>query len=387
MTYSPVFHTKSEERLRTDLINWEIGPYYASLPGPMKLGLTLDGEVIVAANVEAGFLHRGLEKAIAIHEWSAAVIYADHLDPEAAICGELALSLGVEEIAGVEVPPRATSIRVILSELSRISSHLLCLVKVAQAVGADTLVHYVLRDRERVLDLFELLTGARFTLGFLRFGGVRADVTEGFIERVMDVCELIRFRIKEYNDLFTYNKTFVARTENVGKISADLIRLAGMSGPNARAAGVDFDVRKVHPYLNYNVLDFKVPLGRSGGGAHERIVLRLREIAESLDILKHVAETIPQGDYLNRNTQLGLDQGYCQIQVPEGEAYTRIESARGLVGCHVVSDGGIYPCRVQFRVPTTPVLSVLPEVLVGNRIEDLPVLLAGLDIGIAEADR
>jgi NADH:ubiquinone oxidoreductase subunit D len=379
--------TTPSELLRTDLISWEIGPYYASLPGPMKLGLTLDGEVIVAAKVETGFLHRGLEKALELHEWSAAIIYADHLDPEAAIYGELALSLAVEEIAGVDVPPRATSIRMVLSELSRISSHLLCLVKVAQAVGAETLIHYVLRDRERVLDLFELLTGARFTLGFLRFGGVRADVTEGFIERVIDVCELIRVRIKEYNDLFTYNKTFVSRTTQVGEISPELIKRAGITGPNARASGVDFDVRKAHPYLNFGNQDFKVPLGRAGGGAHERLVLRLREVSESLEILKHVAETMPQGEYLNRKALVGLDQGYYQIQVPEGEAYTRVESARGLTGCHVVSDGSPYPCRVQFRSPSTAVLVTLPEILEGNKIEDLPVLLAGLDIGIAEADR
>lgn len=204
---------------------------------------------------------------------------------------------------------------------------------------------------------------------------------------MIDVCELIRVRIKEYNDLFTYNKTFVARTLEVGKVSEELIRRAGITGPNARASGVDFDVRKAHPYLNFSSLDFKVPLGRTGGGAHERLVLRLREVNESLEILKHVAETMPQGEFLNRSILGSLDQGYHQVQIPEGEAYTRIESSRGLMACHVVSDGSAHPCRVQFRAPSSAVLATLPEILAGSKIEDLPVLLAGLDIGIAEADR
>ena len=150
------------ELLRTDLTTWEIGPYHGALPGPMRLKLTLDGEIIVSGEAETGFLHRGLEKAIELHGWRSSVVYSDHLDPEAAIFGELALCMAVEEIADYTIPARATSIRTILSELARIGSHMLYIVKVANSVGAETLVHYVLRDRERILDLFELLTGARF---------------------------------------------------------------------------------------------------------------------------------------------------------------------------------------------------------------------------------
>jgi NADH-quinone oxidoreductase subunit D len=350
----------------------------------MRLGLRLDGEIIVSSTVESGFLHRGLEKAFEVHSWQSAVAYADHLDPEGAVFGEMALCLAVEEIANLEVPGRAQGIRVILSELSRISGHMGYIVKMARAVGAETMMHFVLRDRERVLDLFELLTGARFSLNFLRFGGVKADVTEGFIERVMDVCEMIRIRIKEYNDLFTFNHSFLRRTAGVGVIEKDAVHRLGITGPNARASGETLDVRKEHPYCGYDAIDFSIPVGQGEGGAvgdaHDRFLIRLREIAQSLEILKQAADAIPAGEY--SNTKLVQD-----LSIPAGEAYARVESARGLISCHVVSDGKHQPSRVQFRAPTTALLEVLPEILRGIRVEDLPVVLASLDLGIAEADR
>jgi NADH-quinone oxidoreductase subunit D len=379
------------ECLRTDLISWEIGPYHSSLPAAMKLRLVLDGEIVVSGQVETGFLHRGLEKAMERHDWNAAIAYADHLDPEAALYGELVLCQAVEEIAGIDVPSRAVSIRVILSELTRLSAHMLYLVKVSKAAGAETLVHYVLRDRERILDLFELLTGARFSLNFLRFGGVSSDVTEGFIERVLDVCDLIRIRIKEYNDLLTFNHIFLKRTTGMGPLSPELIHRHGITGPNARASGVAFDVRKAHPYLSYKSLDFRVPLGRGASGvmgdSHDRFLIHLLEMTESLEILKHVAETMPQGEYLNR--QILPDPGVQEyrIHVPSGEAYSRVESSRGMISCHVIADGGPRPSRIQFHTPTMASLMALPEAFVGIRIEDLPVLLASLDLCIAEADR
>jgi NADH-quinone oxidoreductase subunit D len=371
--------------LRTDLTEWEIGPYHGALPGAMRLKLLLDGEIVVSGKVETGFLHRGLEYAMEVHPWKSAIAYADHLDPEAAAFGEIALCLAVEEIAGLEIPARAIGIRMVLSELTRLSAHLVYLVRVARSVGAETLVHYVLRDRERILDLFELLTGVRFSLNFLRFGGVRADVTEGFIERVLEVCELIRVRIKEYNDLLTFNHTFIKRTANVGVIPIDLVRRSGMTGPNARASGLSFDVRKMHPYLAYQYQDFTIPVGQGEGGAvgdcHDRFLLRLREMSSSLEILKYVAETMPPGEYLNGK----LDA--IKMKIPEGEAYARVESSRGLLGCYAYSTGGEKPGRIQFRVPTAASLSVLSDIMAGIRIEDLPVVLASLDLSLAEADR
>jgi NADH-quinone oxidoreductase subunit D len=369
---------------RTDIGSWEIGPYHGALPGPMKLGLKLDGELIVSSTVETGFLHRGLEKAFELKSWQASVAFADHLDPEGAVFGELALCLAVEEIASLEVPLRAQRIRVLLSELSRISGHMGYIVKAARAVGAETMVHYVLRDRERVLDLFELLTGARFSLNFLRFGGVKCDVTEGFVERVMEVCDLIRIRNKEYNDLFTFNHSFLRRTAGVGVLPIETVHRLGVTGPNARASGETLDMRKEHPYCGYDKLDFSVPVGRGEGGtvgdAHDRFLIRLREITQSLEILKQATEAMPPGEYSS-------SRAVPELAIPAGEAQSRIESSRGMLTCHVVSDGKQRPSRVQFRAPTSPMLEAIPELVQGVRVEDLPIVLASLDLGIAEADR
>ncbi|MBI2711502.1 MAG: NADH-quinone oxidoreductase subunit D [Bdellovibrio sp.] len=374
----------SQTFFKTDLTTWEIGPYHSSLPGPMRLKLKLDGEIVVKCEVETGFLHRGLEKASELHGWPSLVVYADHLDPEVAVFGELVTCLAVEEISGITAPPRAQVIRLLLAELARISGHLAFMVRMAKAVGSETVTHYVLRDREKILDLFELVTGARFSLNFLRFGGVRSDVTDGFIERVLEVCELIRVRMKEYNDIFTFNYSFLQRSSGVAPISKDCVRFCGMSGPNARAAGVAFDVRKDAPYLGYSNLDFIAPLGRGEGGVlgdvHDRFLIRLREINESMEILKQVVERIPDGPFLH--APVGND-----YKVPAGEAYVRIESSRGLLGCHVVSDGKLKPGRVQYRVPSLANLMAVPLITPGVRVEDLPVVLASLDLGIAEADR
>jgi len=374
----------SNDFFKTDLTTWEIGPYHGSLPAPMRLKLSLDGEIIASCQIETGFLHRGLEKACELHSWKSVIAYADHLDPEAAVFGELVLCLGVEEIGEIVVPARAQCIRVILAELTRISSHLAYIVRIARAVGSETIIHYVLRDRERILDLFELLTGARFSLNFLRFGGVCADVTDGFIERVLEVCEMIRIRMKEYNDLFTFNHGFLKRSAFVGTLPTSLIRACGMTGPNARASGVNFDVRKETPYMGYDELEFQIPLGQGEGGnigdVHDRFLLRLREISQSMEILKQVADRVPAGDFISSK----VEKDYV---VPPGEAYARIESSRGLLGCHVVSDGKEKPSRVQFRPPSLAHLMAVPELVEGIRIEDLPVVLASLDLGVAEADR
>ncbi len=374
----------SSEPVRADLTLWEIGPYHSSLPAPMRLKLRLDGEIIAQCEVETGYLHRGLEKACELHPWRAAIAYMDHLDPEVAIFGELVLCLAVEEIGEIIVPPRAQRIRIILAELSRISAHLVFMVRMAKAVGSETIVHYLLRDRERILDLFELVAGARFSLNFLRFGGVSADITDGFIERVLDVCDLIRIRIKEYNDIFTFNYGFLKRSSFVGKIDPILVKSSGMTGPNARASGISFDVRKDMPYIGYDQFDFEIPLGRGEGGivgdAHDRFLLRLREITQSMELLKQVSDHVPIGEFQNEK----IDKEYI---VPPGEAYARIESSRGLLGCHVVSDGSPCPSRIQLRTPSVANLLAIPQFVSGIRIEDLPVVLASLDLGIAEADR
>jgi NADH-quinone oxidoreductase subunit D len=372
------------ETLNTDLSHWQMGPYHDALPGPMLLKIHSDGEVIVGAETQAGFLHRGLEKALEGHPWISTLTYADHLDPEGAVFNETVVCFAVEEVGKIPVPPRAQTIRVILLELARVSSHLGYIARFAKTMGAETLMHYVLRDREKVLDLFELASGVRFSLNYLRFGGVSADVTEGFIERVLEVCEVLRIRLKEYNDLFTFNHVFLNRAQGVGVLHLETVEEFSVTGPNARASGLSLDIRKAQPYLSYDRLDFEVPIGRFGegvpGDVHSRFMIRLREIAQSIEILKQASENMPLGDFCS----IRVDR---EFRLPRGEAYARVESSRGLLGCHLVSNGESKPSRVQFRTPSVASLAVIPTLLEGARLEDLATILVSMDISLSEVDR
>lgn len=367
-----------------DYTFWEIGPYHAALPGPMQLRLKLSGEVIHSVEIEGGFVHRGLEKTLEMCSWQSAIVYANHLDPEGSVFGGLVLCLAVEEIGEIQIPPRAVNIRIILCELCRISVHMNYIIHMARSVGGETLIHYVLREREKILDLFELLTGSRFSPNFFRFGGVHTDVTDGFLERVLEICDLIQIRMKEYNDLFSFNYTFIKRTANVGTISQKRAKEFGITGPNARACGILLDIRKAHPYSGYDRIDFETPLGKGErgqqGDMYDRFLVRLREITQSISILKQATESIPTGPFYS--VKIGR-----QHQVLPGEAYARVESPRGLLGCHITSNGGMYPHRIQFRPPSQAVWAMLPSLLAGLRLGDLPSVLRSLDLCIAEVDR
>lgn len=368
----------------TDLVPHSIGPYHRDLPGPFKVKMYFDGEVIGYCSTESGYLHRGLEKTMELQGWSSLIPYADHVDPDAAVFCELALCLSVESIEGLQVPTRAKYIRMVVCELARISSHLGNMTRVARAVGSETIVHFLLRDREKILDLLELLTGARFSSSYFRYGGVRADVTEGFIERVAEFCELLQVRIKEYNDIFSFNYVFLKRSAQVGVISTELARQYQLTGPVARGAGISFDVRSHRPYSGYDRMDFTVPLGSGEfgvpGDAHDRYLVRLREVNQSLEIIRQCLDEIPIGDYR-------LESAKTLERVKEGESFQMVESPRGVLGCHVVSDGGARPARVQFRTPSSSALHVLPRVLLGHSLEDLALIIASLDISISEVDR
>ncbi len=377
---------EAEEDLRTDWVEWSLGPYHPALPGLLRLKLTLDGEFVVRAQVETGYVHRGLEKAMELHSWQSAIVYASRIDPENAIAGELAVCMAVEEIGKFPVPDRAKAIRLILVELSRISSHLLFIAKMAITVELNTVLHYALRDREKALDLFELLTGARFALNYLRFGGVAADMTEGFLERVLEFCETMRSRVTEYNDLLSYHRVFMQRTVGVGVISDEAVHQYGLTGPNARASGVLLDLRKTAISPEYAGLDFEIPTGNTtsekkfGGDAYDRFLLRMKELVQSLRILKQSVEAVPQGPY--SELICGRD-----FSLAKGEAYSRLESPRGIFGCYIYSSGGSRPARVQFRTPSALVVSAIPGLVSGLRLEDLAVFMASLDFSIAEVDR
>ena len=329
------------ERLATDCSSLVLGPYHSSLPGLMQLSLVLDGEIIVNARIETGFAHRGIEKVFESHNWTAGISLADRVDPEGAIFSELSYCLAVEGLMGIPASPRSQYIRTLVSELSRISSHLGFVARLARSAGAETLFHYIQRDREKFLDLFELLAGSRFSLNFLRFGGVSAEVSDGLIERILEVCAAMKHRFKEYNDIFSYNHGFLARAEGTARVDLEMVRSFGISGPNARASGLADDVRKWSPYVAYSSMDFDIPVGDElTGDVHARYMIRIREIVQSMEIVKQCAQALPTGS----SEGIRADK---KVFVPKGEAWARVESARGMLACHVISDGGERPRRVR----------------------------------------
>jgi NADH-quinone oxidoreductase subunit D len=374
------------EYFKSDLSNWTIGPFHSMLPGPFLLQTQLDGEVICHATVTTGFCFKGIEAAMESHSWQSQIIYADHLEPETAFFGELALTSAVEAILKSPLTPRMQGIRVILSELTRIVGHLGCLMRVAQACGAEAAMHYILRDREAFYDLFELLAGSRFSLNYLRYGGTASEMTDGFIERVFQVCDSHRIRLKEYNDVLTYSETFLRRTANVGVMTKEMALNFGVTGPNARASGVEFDVRKQYPYLGFDKMDFDICTGRGAvgtqGDVHDRVVVRLQEILQSIRILRQQMEVLDGKQGHDEKIRIPKD---CRI--PSGESYCRVESSRGLLGCHLISDGQPRPRRVQFRTPSQQAVRVIPELLQGAMVTDIPVILASLDLSLAETDK
>ena len=372
-----------EERFQAESVSLVLGPYLAGFPGPLRMHLKLDGNVIVSARPEAGFLHRGIEKAIEMQSWIASVGYAGRVDPEASFFYELAFCLAAEQLGGVRPSRRATRIRTLVCELTRVASHMGFLARFARASQAETFFHYVSRDREKILDLFELLTGSRFAYNFCRIGGVAADVTDGFIERVSETCELMGYRIREYNDLFSYNHAFLRRSRGLGLMTSEAALKYAVTGPNLRATGEERDLRYTDSLLDYSQLDLEAPIRHGDevrGDVFSRYLIRVREIQQSIEILRRALESFPEGAHQEKApTAEGLGAG---------EAYVRLEGARGQLSCHVVSEEqNKKPARVHFGVPSVATMSSVASVLEGELLEDLSLILASVDLSISEVDR
>lgn len=349
-----------------------------------RLEVDAVGDLIRRVKIETGYLHKGVEKSFEQRNWFTSMVAVDRVEPETSLASELAFCMAVEEISNIQTPRRAQVIRLILTELERVGSHLNFLTRLAIATGFETVSHYILRERELVLDLFELMTGRRFNPNFFRLGGVAADITEGFIERIHEATRLIEIRLREYHALMIENRAFVDRLAWQGILSPELALLKGMTGPSARASGVMIDLRKTEPYSGYEQFDFRVSMGTGArgtiGDGFDRMMVRLEEIRESLLLLSHAVDNVPAGDFLALNMT-------PDFSVPAGEAYSRVESPRGTLACHVVSDGGSRPVRVQWRTPSASNIEILPEILPGITLQDLPAILASFDLSLAEVDR
>ncbi|MFN3134357.1 MAG: NADH-quinone oxidoreductase subunit D [Candidatus Kryptonium sp.] len=371
--------------LKTDTMILNMGPQHPSTHGVLRLELVVDGEIIVDVIPHIGYLHRCFEKhAEQMTNYQQVIPYVDRMDYVAAMGNELAYVLAVEKLLGIEVPERVQYIRVIMAELQRIASHLLAIGTYGLDLGAFTPFLWCFREREKILDLFEITCGARLLYNYIWVGGVSHDLPSEFGKKLKDFLKTFPKALKEINDLLTFNKIFIDRTANIGVLPADVAINYGCSGPMLRGSGVKFDLRKNEPYLVYDRFEFDIPVGEGKmgtvGDCWDRYYVRVREMEESLKIIEQAWEQLPPGD-----VHAAIPK---KVRPPQGEVYFRTENPRGEIGFYIISDGhSASPFRVKARAPSFVNLSVLPEISRGYMIADLVAILGSVDIVLGEVDR
>ncbi len=355
-----------------------LGPQHPSTHGVLRLIVELDGEVIRSCRPVIGYLHRGLERMLERRMYRLTVPFTDRLDYLASLNNNLAISYCIEKLGGLEIPERAKYVRVLLCEMNRIASHLVFLGTFATDIGATTVFLYAFRERERMLDLLEAMTGARLTYNWIRPGGVPADLPEGYGEAVRTFLKDFLTRLDENDRLLTGNRVFRTRCEGVGLIPPETAIAYGASGPVARGSGIPFDLRKHAPYDVYDRLDFDIVTG-TDCDVMSRYKVRIKEMRESAKIIEQCLRDMPEGDVMLKFSKV--------FKPPMGEAYARTESPRGELTFFMVSDGSTNPARVHIRAPSFVHLSLLPALLTGAKIADLVAILGSLDTVLGEVDR
>ncbi len=364
-----------------------MGPQHPSAHGVFRAILTLEGETVVGVDAVIGYLHRCHEKLGETLSYVQYPTIASKTDYVAAMTAELAYVTAVETVAKFEVPKRAQYLRVIAAELQRIASHCLwlgtwCLDMGGALGGGATVFIYCMRERESVLDLFEMLTGARLLYGFHQVGGTRYDAPAGWDKKVRETLDIIDQRVGEYEAMLEDNSFFLVRTKGIGFISPVLAQEVGLSGPLARGSSLDFDLRRYAPYSSYEDFDFKVAVETSGD-CFARYRVRMREIRESIKIVRQALDGLPEGPISSRPGVKSVGQ----VRVPKGEGYSRVEGARGEIGCYIVADGSAKPYRMKFRGASFSNLSILPHVLIGTKIADVVAIMGSVDPVFGEVDR
>jgi NADH-quinone oxidoreductase subunit D len=365
--------------IKTDSLFINLGPQHPSTHGVLRVGLTIEGELITKAVPDIGYLHRGTAKLAEVRGYHHCVVLTDRWDYVSAMPNNLVFCLAAEKLMGVKVPPRAEYLRVIMCEMNRLASHLLFFGTYGIDIGAFTPFLYAFREREMLLDLFEMACGARLTYNYIRLGGVMVDVTPEWIAKTREFLEHFKPRQDEYDTLLSFNPLFQARTKGVGKISAENAVNWGLSGANLRGSGVNYDVRKSDPYSVYPEFDFEVPLGEEGS-CWDRYWCRVREMRQSVKIIEQALAKLPAGEF--------MATGVAKIPKPvPGEGYAHVEASRGDLGIYLVSDGGQSPYRMHVRAPSFINLAILQEMLVGNKVADVIAILGSTDIVLGEVDR
>jgi NADH-quinone oxidoreductase subunit D len=345
------------------------------------MDLVLDGETIVKLKPVFGYLHRNHEKIAEQTSYIGSMPYTDRLDYFCSMTNNWAYAMAVEKLAGIAVPERAEYIRVILAELTRLQNHACLMGFLTQDLGAmGTPLMYAFRERENILDLFESLSGSRMMCNYMRFGGCRVELPEGWLGQAKKVLYGFNHFLDEFEALLTTNEILMARLQGVGIMPRELAINTGITGPILRAAGVDYDIRKVDHYGIYDRFPFRVPLG-DHGDCYDRFMLRLLEMRESVKILDTAIRDIPQGPIIDPKTKIR------NFKPKPGEAYGRIEGPKGELGFYLISDGGVSPYRYRVRPPSLINLTLLEDLCLGHRVADAVVILGSIDIVLGEVDR
>jgi NADH-quinone oxidoreductase subunit D len=390
-------------REQGDVMQVNFGPNHPSTHGVLRLVIDLNGERIVGLNAVVGYLHTGFEKNMEAKTYWKAITYAPRIDYVSFQNNELVFVLAIEKLLGIEVPPKATWMRMLLCELNRLHSHLIWLGTGALELGAISMLWYCFREREAILDLFELVAGFRMHTRYFQTGGLAEDVPVGFWDECRKFADVMPARIDDYEALLDNQAIFLERTKGIGLLSADDALALGQSGPVLRASGVNWDLRKRDPYLAYDELDWNVPV-YTAGDVYDRYKVRLNEMRESVRIVQQCLDGMPTGPWIADDRKVVLPprhelhtsmeslihhfklvtEGY---RVPEGEVYVPIESPRGELGCYLVADGGPRPWRVKFRAPSYVALEATATVMTDALVADLIAIVGSLDNVMGEVDR
>jgi len=380
----PTFQRKAEVigvGREGELLEVAMGPQHPSTHGVFRMDVVLDGETIVKLKPVFGYLHRNHEKIAENTSYLASMPYTDRLDYFCSLTNNWAYALSVEKLAGLQVPERAEYIRLITAELTRLLNHTCLAGFLLQDMGAlGTPLMYAFREREKILDLIESLTGARMMCNYMRFGGCRCDLPPGWVDAAKKVVAEYSKFLDEFETLLSGNEILMARTQGVGKLSAELAVSAGVTGPMLRASGVDYDLRKVDAYGIYARYPFRIPLG-THGDVYDRYMVRMLEMRESLKILEPALKDIPEGPVVDPKAKL---RGF---RPKPGEAYGRIEGPKGELGFYLISDGSPNPYRYRVRPPSLINLTVLEDMCLGQTVADAIVSLGSVDIVLGEVDR
>ncbi|MBI2303886.1 MAG: NADH-quinone oxidoreductase subunit D [Chloroflexi bacterium] len=365
--------------LKTEPLIVNFGPQHPSTHGVFRMRMTLDGEQVVDVEPVMGYLHRGVEKLAEERTYTQNIPFTDRMDYLASMTGNLAYVLAAEKLGGIPVPERAQYIRVIMAEFQRIASHCMALGTFINDCGAwHSPLMYMFRERERIIDLFEMASGHRLTYNYMRIGGVRLDLPPEFLPRAKALVAELPSRIKDYEQLLVENEIFLVRTKGVGILPRNLAINASASGPVLRGSGVKWDIRKADPYCVYDRFDFDIPVGIQGD-CYDRFWVRLQEMKQSVRILEQALAQIPEG-----TVRVSLPQWY---RPPKGEAYAHVESPRGELGFYLVSDNSISPYRFKVRPPSLINLTALAQMMRGYKVADSVVILGSIDIVLGEVDR